>query len=425
MNKVIRLTYEDFNVSGVIKNIPANSHIRFDAIYPIRNSEVFFERNFNSWRGVNDFYTYILVRKGTSREELEKKISGVIEKHDPGSNSVIYLQPLKDIHLKSAFQLDTQNHNQGNITNVYLLSILALSILFIACFNYMNLSTAGSADRVKGIAIRKVSGATRMDIIKQFLGEAMMLSFIALILAVILVYFLLPVFNNLSGKELTFSLLGRPEFLLGLIALAVVTGIISSSYPALLLSSFNPVNMLKGSGWTPKKKGGYLRKILVIAQFVVAIVLILATIVIYTQLGLVRTSDLGFNPHNVITFMSAHQFEDYYAEKEALFLKSPDVLEFCMGNAPIFLYQDETDDVNWQGKNPNERVMMYPLNIDYGYIELYQMKMVEGRSFSRKFSTDTSAFILNETAGRYDNRGSERFPPSFSSYKDHACGTYG
>lgn len=399
MNKIIRFTQEDFKVTGIIKNIPINSHIQFDCIFSILNAENFFHQDFSSWKkGIMNFYTYLQVKKGTSWKELEKKIPGIVKKYNPGSNLDIGLQPLKDIHLKSKFAGDRFNHNQGDITNVYLMSIIALSILFIACFNYMNLSTARSADRANGIAMRKVSGATRMDIIKQFLGEAIVLSFIALIFAVVLVDLLLPVFNDLANKQLTFEIFAKIPFLLGLIALTMVTGIISGSYPAFLLSSFRPVNILKGSGNTTKKRGAYLRKALVVVQFTIAVILILATVVIYTQLVFLNTNDLGFKPNNIITFMGAYQMRDDFEGKKALFMSNPNVLDFCMGDSPMFLAERETHDVNWEGKNPNRKIEVLHSRIDYGYLELYAMKMVEGRSFSKEFPTDRTAYILNETA---------------------------
>ncbi|MCX6583204.1 MAG: ABC transporter permease [Candidatus Aminicenantes bacterium] len=398
MGKIISISNDDFKVTGIIKNIPDNSSFFFDCIFPISNTEAYHHIDLDAWKGMRMFSTYIQLQKNSSRKELEKKIPGIIKKHDPESNMDIYLQPLTDIHLKSKFEADLYNYNQGDIIYVYLLSIVALSILFIACFNYMNLSTARSEDRAKGIAIRKVAGASRMDIVKQFLGEAIILSLIALIFAVILVYYLLPVFNSLSGKHLTFGLLGRLPFLLGMVALAVVTGIISGSYPAFLLSSFRPAAMLKGSGSTQKKRGAYLRKTLVVVQFTVAIVLILSTVVIYAQLVFLRTKDLGFNPHNVVVFTAAHQLNQDDEGKKALFMSNPNVLNLCLADAPMFLSERETDDVNWEGKNPGEKFTVYPARIDYGYIELYQMKLVEGRSFSKEFATDTSAYILNETA---------------------------
>lgn len=398
MGKVMKFSGFDFKVTGVIKDVPLNSHIMFDCIFPLTNLRELAHINLESWSDRTIFSTYIQVQKNTDWKQLEKKISGIVKKYAPQSGIDIYLQPLKDIHLRSKFDGDLRNYNQGDIVYVYLLSTIALCILFIACFNYMNLSTARSADRAKGIAIRKVSGAGRMDIIKQFLGEAIILSFIALIFAVILVYFLLPVFNDLSSKQLSFGLFSRIWFLLGLILLAVVIGIVAGSYPALLLSSFQPVSILKGSGSTPKKKGAYLRKSLVILQFAIAIILILATIVIYTQLKFLRTTDLGFDPTNVINFISMHQLDQNFEGKKALFMSNPNVINFCRGSLPLLRSESGTENVNWEGKNPNERIMMYPAPIDYGYIELYNMKMVEGRSFSKKFSTDVSAFILNETA---------------------------
>ncbi|HLP48555.1 MAG TPA: ABC transporter permease [Candidatus Deferrimicrobium sp.] len=398
MAKVIKINGFDFKITGVMKNICNNSHLKFDCIFPIRNIEEFNHVNFTDWKGLYFFQTYIQIRKGASWKELEKKISGIVMKHDPESKVDIYLQPLKDIHLKSNFELDIYNNNQGNITYVYLLSALALCILFIACFNYTNLSIARSSDRAKGIAVRKIVGATRMDNIKQLLGEAVILSFISLIFALILVYFFLPAFNNMSGKRLAFSSLGTIPFILRLLILTILTGIISGSYPTFILSAFQPINILKGVGSMMRKRGTYLRKALVVVQFAVAIFLILITIVIYSQLGFIKTKDLGFNPHNVITFFSAHQIEENFESKKSLFLSNPNVLNFCNGAAPMFLYESETENVSWEGKNPNDKIVMYPSHIDYGYIELYQMKIVEGRSFSRQFSTDNSAYILNETA---------------------------
>lgn len=398
LDKVLQITGFDFKVTGVIRDVPLNSHLMFDCVIPLINMEYFWETNFERWDSHINFSTYIQLQKNSSGKEVSKKISGIVKKHIPESKTEVYLQPLTDIHLHSKLDVDINNNKQGDITYVYLLSILALAVLFIACFNYMNLSTARSADRAKGIAIRKVSGASRGDIIKQFLGETIILSLIALIFAVILVYFLLPIFNDLSGKQLTFNLLFKIPFLLELIAIAVVIGLISGSYPALYLSSFQPVTIMKGSGITPQKGKLFFRKTLVIIQFAIAIFLILSTMVVYTQLEFMRNRNLGFNPHNVITFFSAHQVENNFEEKKALFMSSPNVLNFSMGGVPMFLFESETDDVYWEGKDPNERITIYPSHIDIGYIELYKMNILEGRSFSKEFPTDVSAFILNETA---------------------------
>jgi putative ABC transport system permease protein len=398
LDKVLQITGFDFKVTGIIKDVPLNSHIMFDCVIPLINMKYFWETDFERWDSHINFSTYIQLQKNSSGKELSKKITDIVKKNIPESKTEVYLQPLSDIHLYSKLDVDINNYKQGNITYVYLLSILALAVLFIACFNYMNLSTARSADRTKGIAIRKVSGASRGNIIRQFLGETIFLSMIALILAVILVYFLLPLFNDLSGKQLTFNLLLKIPFLLELIAIAVVIGLIAGSYPALYLSSFQPVTIMKGGGITPQKGKLFFRKTLVIIQFAIAIFLILSTIVIYTQLEFMRNKDLGFDPHNIITFFTAHQLENNFEEKKALFMSNPNVLNFSMGGVPMFLFESETDDVSWEGNDPNERITIFPSHIDIGYIELYKMKILEGRSFSKEFPTDVSAFILNETA---------------------------
>jgi putative ABC transport system permease protein len=391
LDKVLQITGFDFKVTGIIKDVPLNSHIMFDCVIPLINMKYFWETDFERWDSHINFSTYIQLQKNSSGKELSKKITDIVKKNIPESKTEVYLQPLSDIHLYSKLDVDINNYKQGNITYVYLLSILALAVLFIACFNYMNLSTARSADRTKGIAIRKVSGASRGNIIRQFLGETIFLSMIALILAVILVYFLLPLFNDLSGKQLTFNLLLKIPFLLELIAIAVVIGLIAGSYPALYLSSFQPVTIMKGGGITPQKGKLFFRKTLVIIQFAIAIFL-------YTQLEFMRNKDLGFDPHNIITFFTAHQLENNFEEKKALFMSNPNVLNFSMGGVPMFLFESETDDVSWEGNDPNERITIFPSHIDIGYIELYKMKILEGRSFSKEFPTDVSAFILNETA---------------------------
>ncbi|MDQ1350696.1 MAG: hypothetical protein QG657_998 [Acidobacteriota bacterium] len=397
MNKIINIGKE-FRVTGVIKNIPLNSHIQFDCIFPINNMRVFWHSNLESWQGGSRFYLYIQLQKNSSWKDANKKISGIIKKYIPESKMEVYLQPLKNIHLKSKFEGDLDNYKQGNINYIYILTTIALCILFIASFNFMNLSIARSADRAKGIAIRKVSGANRMDIIKQFLGEAIISSFIALIFAVILVYFLLPVFNDLSDKQLTFTSLGRLSFIFEVIALVLIIGIISGSYPAIFLSSFEPVNILKGSKSTPKKRGVYLRKILVIFQFAITVIFILATIVVYIQLGFIKSKDLGFNPHNVIVFPSAHQLEGNNEAKKALFMSNPNVYLALGGSPARDIRGESSENVNWEGKNPDEKIAFNSVSVDYGYLELYQMNLVEGRTFSKEFSTDISNYILNETA---------------------------
>lgn len=400
MNKVIKFTYENLKVSGVMKNIPKNSHIQFDCILPIKNTERYFHRSFESWQGLNDFYTYIQVNKGTSQKELEKKIINIIKKNDPQSNSEIYLQPLKDIHLKSKYEGDYRNHEQSNIMYVYILSTLALSILCIACFNYMTLSTVRLLDRAKGISIRKAVGASRMDIIKQFLGESLIFSFIAFIFAVILVYFLLPLFNVISGKQFTFNLLFELPLLLQIIGFTFIIGIISGIYPSFTFSAVSPMNIMKKMGSTSIEKGKYLRKSLIFLQFGIAIILILSTIIIYVQMNFIKTKDLGFNTNNVYNFLTGHQFDVNFAEKKSLFMSNPNVLDFCMGGAPLSPNDYATNDVSWEGKNPEEQISICPRQIDYGYIEFYGIKIIEGRSFSKTFSMDSSAYIINETAAK-------------------------
>jgi putative ABC transport system permease protein len=392
MEKIIRIG-EDFKVTGVIKNIPENSHLHFDCIIPIINMETHWETDLKDWQDIR-FYTYIQLHKKSSPEDVSEKISGIIKEYLPKSPTMVYLQPLTDVHLRSDFEEDLDNYNQGSIAYVFIFSITALGILLIACINFMNLSTARSANRAKEVGMRKVAGAQRMDIIKQFFGESILLAFIALIFALLLVELLLPLLNDLSGKHLALDFSGNIQLFLGLIAIALLTGLFSGSYPSLFLSSFQPVNIMK-KDFSSKASSGSLRKVLVLFQFTLTIILLIGTTLIYSQLNYIRHRDLGFDKDHVLEFWTAHA--DYEALKNEL-RKNPNILNVTNSETPGREPWGATG-LDWDGKIAGEEVRFYPTMADYDYLETLNLEMVEGRYFSKEFPTDvTQAVIVNEAA---------------------------
>jgi len=399
INKVIKIYGTDFKVTGIIENILQNSHIRFDFIFPIVNMDDWWGDPLDSWTRDFRFFTYIQLEKGFSWLEVNGKITNTAQQHHPGSRTTkTYLQPFKDIYLHSHFRLDYSN--LGNLAYLYIFSLSALCILLIACINFMNLSTARSANRAKEIGIRKVIGARKNEIISQFYGESIIISFIALLLAVILTFLFLPVFNSLSGKHLTFYFWNDFKIIISLIGLTLVTGIISGSYPSLYLSSFIPVKALKNAGHAKTSNRSLLRKILVVVQFAIAISLIVVTIIMYNQLNFIKNKDLGFQKENIICFDAVGGFgRNYEAVKNEL-LQNPNFISVTKSLSPTGLFglNSNRREINWEGKDPNKEIIILRWGVDYDYLKTYNMSMIEGRFFSREFSSDTSNYIINESA---------------------------
>jgi len=392
MGKVINIL-EDFTVTGVIEDVPENSHLHFDCIFPIVNMEDFWHDDFSNWHRTM-FYTYIQLQKGNSGKLVGEKIAGTIKDFVPRSSAEVFLQPLKDVHLHSDFEADLDNYSQGSSTLVLIFSLTAMAILLIACINFMNLATARSASRAKEVSMRKVSGAKRSDIIRQFLGESFLLSVIALLLSFILVELFLPLLNDLSGKELTLTFTSNIQLILGLIGIALLTGMLSGSYPAFYLSAFRPADILK-KHFDIRVRGGFFRKFLVVFQFALTIILLIGTTVIYRQIDFIRKKDLGFNKDHVLYLPSRHADAEAYAND---LLQDPGVLSVSYSEAPSSEPWGVTG-FDWEGRAPGKEVMLFPVVVDYEYCKTFGTRMKEGRFFSREFSTDaTESVVVNETA---------------------------
>ncbi len=379
----------DFTVSGVIKDVPPNSTIRFDLIVPFNSLEKFGE-NLKDW-GRYDFLTYILLKNNTSINTFEEKTAGYLKKYRPQSNVSLKLQPLKRIHLYG-------KGGGGDIKSIYIFSTIALIVLLIGCINYINLSTARSGTRAKEICIRKVAGAQRKNLVRQLFGESMLISFLALFLAVGLVELFLPAFREISGKQLVVDYTGSSAVLPGMIFIALIAGIISGSYPALILSSFQIIKVLKGSITSGHKKAGY-RKILVVFQFSVSIILIAGALIIYKQISFIKNKDLGYNrEHLLYVPMNKGLRKQYNTVKNEL-IKNVNIQDVTGSDQLTTYMANWTKIGRWEGKKDEGRIRMNVVSVDYNFIKTYGMKILQGRDFSKEFAADKSdGIIVNETA---------------------------
>lgn len=387
-------------ISGVYKDFPRTSHMHLDGLFSTRITDnIFNERQLNNW-GEGSAYVYALIPSYVDIQGIEYRFPDFVEKvrGEGASEGVDYsLQPLFDIHLKSHYRYELEAN--GDIRYVYIFGFVALFILLIAAFNYMNLSTARSIRRSKEVGVRKVTGASKMQLIGQFLGEAVVFTFIAMWIAVLLAELFLPFFNNLSGKELEISVFNDWKLLLVLLITSVIIGILAGMYPAFFLSGFKPVNALYGNGAAGRNPNVMLRKSLVVLQFSISIVLIISTLVIYNQWNHMRNARLGINPENVIVIPKPS--EDFRTFKQEI-LKNPRVLAASALNKKPTRELSSNLSFKAEGMEDNSDASIKIVTVDWDFFETVGNKILEGRSFSREFGSDErDAFIVNQAAVDY------------------------
>ena len=396
--KIIQLNDANMTVTGIIENIPRNSHLHFTFAFPVVNMTKWRESKLDEW-AYDQFATYVVLRRGADTVEVNRKMMDIVIQHLPNIQGSVYLQPLKDLHLRST-HINTwmlAYPNKGNITYVYLFSLTAFCILLLACINFMNLSTARYATRAKEVGMRKVVGARRSDLIKQFLGESALLTFLALLIAVFLVELSLPTFTRLAGKEMSLIQSGNWRILAGLFIIALVTSLISGSYPAVFLSAFHPVKVLKNIDLLGARRGGALRKVLVVLQFTFTIGLIICTAVIYLQLHFMQNRDLGYDTEHIISFAAYNGYRTNYEAAKSELLQNPNIIATCRGFPPPS-GEWGTTEVDWEGKDPSVEVKIGEGPCSYDYLEVFNLKMAEGRFFSQELANDDRNWVLNETA---------------------------
>ena len=407
MNKTLNINDDDYVVTGIMKNMPRNSHFYsqiFASMKTFEKEQKFQELYFQSWAR-HEFYTYILLHENYSSEDLQVKFPAFIEKYAAQQIQTILggrisskLQPLKSIHLHSHLQMEISPN--GDIKYVAIFSVIALFILLIACVNFINLATARSVNRSKEVGLRKVVGASRYQIIQQFLGESLFFTLFALILALILVAFALPFFNSLTGKEIEMNYLTN-FILLGSIGLLLLfVGLISGSYPAFFISRYQPVNVLKKTINIRSGKS-YLRKGLVIFQFTLSIILFIATAVVLDQLDFLRNRKLGFNKEHVVVIpIRSNSIRKNAEAVKAELMQNPNIISgtITIGVPGGLVAGDAIRLVTDEGEKKLTLRMIYT---DHDYVKTMGMEIVEGRDFSKNMSTDASeAFLINEAAVR-------------------------
>ncbi|MFC2170034.1 ABC transporter permease [Acidobacteriota bacterium] len=387
----VELYESDFTVTGVIKNLPLNSHLKFDLIARV---ELMGKQRLESWEFTG--FTYVLLRPGVSALEFNQKISNFYrEVVDNEAAATLALQPLTRVHL---YELG----EPGIIKLVYIFSVIAVFILIIACINFMNLSTARSAKRAREVGIRKVTGATRIQLINQFLGESVLFSILSFLLSVFLVEITLPLIRNLTGRELSLFFPGSGHYLLGLIGVVLLTGLLAGSYPALFLSAFRPVHVLKGQ-FISGSKGKIFRKSLIVFQFSVSISLIICTAVVYKQLHFIHHKDLGFNREFVVGVQNNRRLQRQFDAFKSEVLTSPDVLNVTAA-ASNPAQVEQWIKIDWEENPEDEPLPIGYTMVDYDFFETFDMEITQGRSFSRDFLRDeTEACIINESAEKAMN----------------------
>ena len=379
-------------VTGVMKDVPHNSHFTFDILLPVKDLERPDQNLDNTW-GFYNFYTYIRLKPEAEISKVEAMIQQLFKKHQPDNKNIFYTQRLRDIHLDSHLKWELRPNSDRQY--VYIFGLIAFFVIVIAAINYVNLVTARSSLRAKEIGIRKVVGAERRLLISQFLTESVMVALIASVLAVVFVQLLLPLFNDITQKELTLFSLESYRLLLLMILFAILTGLTAGLYPALYLSGFKPVIVLKnlkGSG----KKSFTLRRALVVTQFVISTILIIGTLTVSRQLHFMQTANPGFNPEQVIVINNAYGLPSRGNVLEQALKKIPGVIETGASDGMIG-GQNWTNNLRLKGSQNGQLVNF--LNVGYDFLKVLNLEIKEGRNFSAQFPGDTlDGIILNEKA---------------------------
>lgn len=408
------LTFNDsvlYKVTGVIKDIPKQSHFNFGFFLSMSTLA---ESKENAWFS-NNFNTYVLLREGADPQKFKAKLPLLMHKYaGPQLQSILHITfdqfkkagnkyelnliGLKDIHLKS--NCVSELAPNGNIQYVYIFTAVAIFILLIACVNFMNLSTARSSNRAREVGVRKVLGSPRKYLILQFLSESVMVTFIAAILAIATAYLFLPVFNNIAGKSFSFNVNSLSWLLPGMLLAVFIIGCLAGFYPAFFLSAFQPIEILKGklaNGF----KGSWLRSFLVVFQFSISIFLIIGTLVIYNQLQYIQHKDLGYKRDQVMVVHGTWDLGNQAASFKNEVKQLPGVMDATMtGFLPTMDYRNSGSVFPDRNLDQKKAVLAQTWTVDEDYLSTLSLKLIKGRNFSKQMGTDTASLIINETTAK-------------------------
>lgn len=402
LGKTIRVdNKQDYVVGGVVKDFPANTTVGFEWVMPF---QPFFEESpwLKPW-GNNSLHTYVELKPGVSAESVNKQLYNYLDKKLPGNISKLFLFGMKDWRLRNVFMNGKQT-GEGRIQNVRLFSIIAWIILFIACINFMNLSTARSEKRAHEVGVRKVLGAGKKMLIAQFIGEALFMSLLSAVIAAFIVALLLPEFNLMVQKQLVIGL-NKPVHLLGLLVIALLCGLIAGSYPSLYLSSFNPVSVLKG---LKMKDGGaaFIRKGLVVTQFTVSIVLIICTIIVYQQIQHIKARNFGFDRNNLVKMDAQGSIVKNFDHIQQDLLNTGYIESVAMTDHPTLYDGNNTAGYAWEGKPANADVLVSRRYITADFMQTLGMKIAEGRNLTALDTGDNAGILITRSLEKMMGKGS-------------------
>ena len=380
----------DMTLTGVFEDIPANSTIKFEFVLPV---EEFNRRNewVNTWTS-NGLRLFVRLRKDADPVAVSAKIEGLIRENNNQWKTELFLQSITDMYLRSDYE-DGELVG-GRIKYVRIFILVALFIILIASINFMNLATARSAQRAREIGVRKLVGANRTLLARQFLGESILLSLIAFAVAQIFVFVLLPSFNAMTQKSVSVSLLD-PTLWLQFGGITLLTGLLAGSYPALYLSSLNVIGVLRSSKGNTSHGAG-IRKGLVVFQFMMSIILIVGTVTVYRQLGYIQSKDLGVDRENVLYMDFEGGVKEQFSTFKNELLQEPGIVSVSAGSQNPLSIGQNTMNTDFDGKDPEDTTLYNIINTEIGFVETMGIEMDQGRVFSEEFGTDSSNYIVNE-----------------------------
>lgn len=395
-------TTRDLEVIGLIEDLPDNTHLQFDMICSFETFKSFFNNPqfFDTqWVWVAA-WVYFTVPNEDVATKIEADLPQFVQRHYPehlsSAGVAMHLQKADDIHLNSSRELEFESNN--NIQHVYLFSFIAILILIIAIINFMNLATSRSTKRAKEVGIRKVMGAYKKMLISQFMGEAMLTSFLSLIIALLIIMLALPWFNNLTGKHIELNLFSNPQLLLGMLALGIITGLLAGSYPALVLSSFQPTEVLKGKSGN-SGSGNLLRKILVVSQFVISISLVICIGIVFKQLNYIHDKDMGFNKEQIMTVDVNFNFFPKYPGFKSEIMQHHEIQAVSLLGGSIPGQEEVIENAFVETGQPEEKQQWFSaMFVGHDFEKVLNVEFKEGHSFQVGSSSDSIGFVINESA---------------------------
>ncbi len=419
VGKTVRVdNKQDYVVTGVVKDIPDNSTIHFEFVAPF---EIIYDQSpwLHIW-GNNSLSTYVELKPGADETSVNKILYSFIQQREPQSNARPFLWSMNKWHLYDQFE-NGKETGSGQIQYVHLFSVIAWIILFIACINFMNLATARSERRAREVGVRKVLGAGKRKLVVQFIGEALFMALLSAILAVVVIFLVLPLFNTLVQQDLSLGF-DKPSHIAALLLITLVCGLIAGSYPSFYLSSFNPVFVLKGM----KLKTGsaaFIRKGLVVVQFAVSIILIISTVIIYQQIQHVKNRNLGFNKNNLLQADAQGKVAKYYPAMKQALLNTGVVENVALSDHTTLYGGNNTSSLIWQGKVPGAQILISTRHVTSEFLQTSGIKVLEGRDFIPTDSADSKKLNVVITQSFEKLMGKESAIGKILRYNGDTSGT--